>query len=608
MATNSSLSTIQNVVSATSMFNTFNPLKNIPLFARINLVFVLYVGYLTAGATYCLSNLYQAYQLKFRTPFEVDDQCKLLRCLVLLDEAQEKEKNHESTQPLLQECESLLASIKNRTTSHHDKNKLLLKLVYCYVKNKPDHSYQIAQELSSSYDLFNAAESIQKNYPSFDSAKLNSLFVQAFNAMIQEKESSSEKVSSIYLPSFLRFAKAFHSVNNPELKSRCMANALELLNTFKDGLTQIRALCQIAECYQKIGDLQQRESFIGLAQLLCKKIADADLIQARLAFANAFFSLKEFGKMDQEVGEIMKLMDADHSLLTVKSLYPLTKLIINIEKNGEPESSFKTSAIKPFIDKALEALTDAPQESATKDQAKSYLNIANIYQEGFIDDPDSKEKALSHAFIEIESLSENNDEELKSKIDLLTELTYYYEKDPNKAQEILEILERLYDRCPLDDKLELGTQIVMHYNKAGLKDQAEAFFQKHILNFKNKDEEVFSKISQLVIWANHHDVSGNHYFSQQRKTQLEVAESLLSKLTSSIKYDRALAMIIEGYLQVDRQKSFRLLENYANQRAHQKAMSCVIAATITAITMSVLYFYPQATPVLSLGSAIVRLF
>ncbi|HEX2579906.1 MAG TPA: hypothetical protein VHK67_05860, partial [Rhabdochlamydiaceae bacterium] len=561
----------------------------------------------------------QAYQLKFNNSFGLDNQFKLIQCHALLDEAQEKEKKHENGGPLFQQCELLLASVDDDFTSMAlDKNELLLRVAHQYVKNDPNHSYQIAQKITSFYDLFKAAQSIQKEHLDFDLNQLNVLYTQAFDAMTKEWKLGPESVSRLLnFNQLLKFAIAFHSVNNHESATRCMTTALKLVDLYENDLVKISTLCQIAEYYQRMGDSQQASSSIESAQqLFQEKIPLTDQIEARLIFANLFYSCKDVTKMDQELSEIMKLMDKNSPLQTINTLYSLTKLIITIGKDETSKSQFKDFAIKPKIDAALEALMTAPVEDATrKGRVRAYLKLVSIYDQGFINDQSLKEQAVSKAFELIHKLPENSDKEIKSKFGLLTSLLYSYKQDPKKALEILQLSEGLYDKCPLNDdsklspeKLGWGQQLMSCYHELNLKEQSNRFFWKYLSDLKN-EKTPFKKINNLVTYAKHYSILGNidHYYPEQRRTQLEAAEALLPELKSS-NYEHALAMIIKGYLQVDRQKSLRLLENYTSQRAHQRAIKHLKIAAITAATTSLCYFYPQAYPLWTLGLTVVSLF
>lgn len=622
MTTNSSCTPVQNI-GPSGFVRTINSLKNSSLFARINGLFVLYIGCLITSATYCLFNIYQFYQLKFRTSFPLDNSFKLILCQTMLDEAQEKETNPEMAKRLFKRCEQFLTSINDDFTSANlDKNALLLRVADHYVKTDPNHSYQIAQRISSHDNVFEAAKNIQKAHPNFDSSKLNSLFTQAFDPMMQRLAKRPEnKRPLLDINDLLKFAKAFHSVNNHKSKNHCMTEASKLIDTCENDLIGIRKLCQIAECYQQIGESQQASCSIQAAQLLFReKIQPAELIEARLIFANLFYSLKDTDKMDQELTEIINLIDTKPQLQTASSLYSLTKLIIALEKDETSQSKFKNFEIKPRIELALiklapqASMTVPPGDAVTEDRAKAYLNLVSIYDEGLIIDLSSKEQALSKAFELIQKLPETSNEEIKSKFNLLNSLALFHRQNPTKAQEILPIMERLYDLCPLNgdskfigEKLGWGQQIMRTYNGLKLKEKSDQFFQKYLSDLKNIDKCTSSKISELVRYAKHYPIFDNdHYLPEQRKAQLEAAESLLSELKST-DYKLALADVIKGYLQVNRQKSEQLLVNYSRQLVHEKAMKHLKIAAITAITTGVFYFYPGAYHVLTVGPALEHL-
>lgn len=600
MALNSSI--VPGIGYVTSAFRAF---KDSPLFARVNWVFMLYIGCVAAGTAYCLSSLYQAYQLKFNPSFGLDNRFKLIKCRALFEEGIEIEKTHNGS--LFQQCELLLASVGNDDFASIalDKNALLLRLALHYAENEPDHSYEIAKKLTSSDDLFKAAQTIQKKHPDFDSEKLNSLYTQTFNAMTQERTGELKiKLDWLDFNLLLKLAKAFHSVNNRDFVKDCMEEALQLANTNKSDLNQISALCEIAECCQEIGFVKERDSRIKSAQSLLEKIPNTELVEARLDFADLFCSLKEVDKMDQELNEVIKLIDAN-PLQTANSLYRLKKLIIKAGKDEKSKSTFKEFEIESRINRVLHVLKDTTSKNATT--ARAYLKIASVYEE-LIDDLSSKKLVLSRAFDIIQNLPEND---IKSKFDLLTSLVGFYKQSPQKAQQILETLEALYDKCPLNDnsrpsldKFGCGHQIMYFYNKFKLKEQSNRFFQKYLSDLQKQDTP-FSKIDDLCTYAKNYKIlDDDHYLPEQRRTQLEAAESILSELKSSSSYERALGMVIEGYLQVDRQKSLQLLEDYA----HQASIKPLKIAAITGVTTGLFYFYPQAYPVWALGLTVVRLF
>ncbi len=619
-----SLGNIQGVGYPTSPFKALNSLANTSLFGRINWVFGLYMGYLTAGASYCLYNVYKAYQLKCHISSGLDNQFKLAKCKVLFKEVQEK-NNGEGVQPLLQECESLLGSITDNTCSL-DKKELLLGLALYYAKNKnPERSYQITEQLSASNDLLNIAGNILQNNLDFATAKLNALFTRAYEANNQENQRliSPFKTPSMEIPRLLLLARAFHLLKNSELKNDCITKAVGLMKTLESDSEQIVALSRIVQCYQDIEEPGQIGSFIGSAQkLLIRNRAGVDLLQPRLVLAYILFSIGKFEKMDQELEEVVKLFEKEDPKTTVKELYSFAKFIKKIANNQKAESNFKNFAVEPLINTALQAL--ARPESSTSEfedrlylspealykidvnRIEVYLSIASIYQEELLNNPDAKQQLIRYAFQEIQRLPESTEKELDSKRDLLTRLTYFCKQDLETAEKIMQILKGWYDQRTLPtstsstrwNKPEFGREILMLYYKIGLTKESQPFFKKYLSYIKDqKNEKAFIKISQLVTCAK---LNGG----EQTKALLEAAESLLPQLTSPNEYKSALSILIEGYLQVDRQKSLKLLESYEDQQAN----SYLMTASITAVAMGVLHFYPKAAPFLSLGLAAARLF
>ncbi len=607
MVTNSSFSTAQRVSSALPQFN--NP----SLLRRINWTFAFKAAYLTAGVAYCVHHLYQAYQLTQHTSFGLDDRFKLAKCQALFAEAQEKD--FANAKPLLQQCEDLLASIPANKTFSYDKNRFLVELAQYYAAHDPEHSYQMALNLSSSHELLRVARSI-KQAPNFDTGRLNDLFVRAYTTTIQEYNQPGCLILSMKQHEMLEFAKIFHSLNNLELSSECMTKALELANAEVNDLARFRAFCQIVRYCKEIGNEDQMRSSIEAVQVLLNdKAVGVDAIEARLNLASIFFFLENFSRMDQELGKVVSLIGENDPLTTVKNLYPLAKLISILRKNEKTQSAFKDFEVEPLIEGALTALgEDRRNPLSATDRVEAYLGIASIYQEKLLNTPAEKNKVLNKALQEIQNLPENTDEEVNSKIDLLMRLSYHCKNDVDTTRQIILSLENFYDRCPGEfdhtsslrwEKPSFGKQILRLYNKANLQERAAVFFQKYLSDLQKtkRDKDIFNKISRLVTYASHNVGVDGYDNVDQTRAQLKAAEALLSQITSSISYEHACSMIIQGYLQTDRQKGLELLENYENQQAR----SCVISAIAIPIFMGILHLYPKTAPFLSIGSFAFRL-
>ena len=601
MAAATTLSNVQNLSPGTSPL-TSPP--NTSLFDRIDWVFGFYVGFLIAGASYCLYHLYQAYQLKHHTAFGLDDRFKLIKCQALLTEAKEKEKKGENAQPLLQECESLLALVKGNLPSDN-KEQVVLQLALYLAKNDPTRSYQMAQQLTSSHDLFKAAETIKKNHPRFDPTLLNDLFTQAFVAMNQEEQTSRFKNSYLGFVRLLDFAKAFHAVNNHASVSICIRKALDFANASETPSNRIDSLCQIVKCYHAIEDYSNRNSSLESAErLFLEKKAElsiVDQIHTRLGLARTFFFVEMFEKMDQELEVITQLIQALDPLISIKLLYSLAALVAQMKT---APSSFKSASMDVLITRAVEALR-TPQSGELKASSElidNCLNLASVYE--FLGRTAEGQPTLELAFREIKSLPEASKEESESKVDAILKLLDYYQ-DPTVAKEPLAILKGFYDRASADigshwKKDTLGRRILVLYKKMGLTTEADVFFQKYLADLKKMEKDPFKKISRLVnseIHFNRVHLLG--LLPDQRKKILEAAEALLPQL-NSIDYKLSLATIMKGYALVDQQKSFQLLEIYENQEAR----SHFITAMALPVIMGVLYHSPPTGLWLSLGYAV----
>ena len=620
MAATSSLDALQNTGVRT--IKPFTLLNTPSLLNRINWAFVFYIGFFTAGISYCLYNLSLAYLLRSHSPFALKDELKLVKCQALLLEVKEKDPRSDEVQLLLQECRGLLASIKDPNQSY-ERKALYLELALYYATDNPHQSYSTAQELSSSHALFEVAKTIQKKHPHFDRQKLDLLFCRAFEAGIDEdRTSSSTHIPTLYFGRLLEFATAFQAVGNFDAgtesyslhsETECLRRATKLANTYERLGSKLGAFCQLAEYYHKIEDLAQMRSSLESAEALLKDITGTDRIRARLTRAETFFSIEEFARMDQELDEVVSAIQ-ENPLATTTYLYPLASLLARLAKNEKTQSRFKSvHVIEPCITDALEALRNPSAERpAPEDQIDAYFNLAYVYQNKFLENSAMEKGLVESAFKVIQALPETTEAEIDAKIIWLGKILYFLPLNPAIGQQVLHLLEGIYDRYRVDNsngcrkKTELGRNIVMSFSCSTPLpfDTLRPFFQKYLRDLHNsQNEEIFQKAVKLALYEPSHPALKGYYPLEAAKAQLEAAEALLPQLTS-IQYPLALAQIIKGYLKVDREKSLQWMEHFQNQQAKYY----LITALAIPALMGALYYYPPSAIAFSLAFSIVPLF
>jgi hypothetical protein len=605
MATTSSIGSLQNT------FKISIPGTRNPIFAKINWAFGFSMACLAAGVSYWLYTLHQVYQLTTHTGFGLDDRFKFVKCYALLLEAREKETT-QNIEPLLQQCESLLASITGRMSlSSFEKEGLLLKLAQCYAKNDPERSILIAKRLSSSYALFNAAQSIQEKHPRF-TIELREIYRRAFEARLIEWDRPNHKLYIMDIEGCLKIAQAFLDLHDSGYAGTIVERMEQSAETLQLPLDRILAFSKIAEYAHKTKRGGCLDFSIRRIQEILKQGQDRSspeglvfTLQTHLILANTFFSIGEFEKMDRELDEVISLF-AVNPLTTQNQLYSLQKLIKAISKDKVQSRYNKFADVFDMIRKAFHDIPGLPDQ---KNRARAYLDFATNFKEGLVNEPATKVNALIGAFGEIQTLPDQTKEEINSKMDLLCSILYFCKEDPARDKAIMLILEGLYDRCPLDDtkrlwdKFGLGSLIVGHYNKMGLSAESETFFSQKYLPIFQNGNKAFDKISKLTSYAVRSHVSDSHFAPQQTIMLLEAAERLVPQLSSN-DHEFALRMIAQGYLDVNRQKSLSLLASFENTQAQFR----LITTAVCTVALGILYFYPQAAPVIILGSTVVQLF
>jgi len=584
MATHS-LSALSGSIS--SLFNTTQSVGSISSFNKVNWVFGLFL----AGLSYCA---YRTYRLSQHTSYGLNDSLKLAKCHALYAEA--KNKNFQDVQTLLEQCEEMLVSITDKTLLK-DKEILLVKLAHHYKQDNPAHSFDLAQRLSLSDNIFNVASSLIGNLQLFNHM-LNELFVKALEAKKQENK-------QLDVDTLLSFAKAFRSVNFYEPSNQSLHEAQELANSHKEILPRIRTYCQIAQYQQEIGSDAAQTSIESAQDLLNDLKTSAEKIEARLLLADIYFSFENFDSMNTALKNVLESINQTDQNFTAKNVYLLAKLQNKIKNTAEASKKFKNFNVEGLINKILENLAANLSDG---NRIEDCLTLANIYQEKLVKESGAKQTVLGKALEYINRLPQYTSEEIDSKINFLERLSSFFEDQDKKGEVILRIVE-LYNHESHSEPVfrlcrpAIGSKILKLYNKAELKEKSDSFFQYYLANLLNTNAMPDWKIGQLAAYAQHID-NGGYLTTEQTKAMLEATtELLLPQLDPYTSYEDTISMIIEGYSQIDTQKSLELLANYQDKQAK----SCKITAAVSAALAGMTYFFHRVGLPLSGAAVVTRL-
>lgn len=585
------------------------------LFQKVDWALVFYV---TVAVGYLFYHLYKWAQFNSHSSLGLDESLRLVRCKALLAEAREKALTS-NVEPLLQECETLLASVSDRSHSFETK-PVVLELALYYVNKNPDRACQIAQQLSSSYRLNEVAQAIQKQHPDFDKGKLNSLWEKAFEAVERNQNSSSLKMPYVYLQQWLEFVKSFYAYGNTVYKNRALAQALDLAAHSENDLDRISAWRQIAKCYRQIGGIRHIDSSIPIAQKLITEKKLEDSIPAQLDLALMLFYAGRNEEARLVANRAMDLFSGSDAKVMAEQLFLFVMLEKKIKELGIELPGFNFNA-KVFIDTALKAVLESELNAETL--VNLYLKIIRAYQQTddikkveevvgyalpmirdvedshqraryFLDlahyQPERMKKEVADLALEpIRALPESTDAEIHSKRDLLGELLQSCSPEESKAS--LQILESLYEKVTEPGrKVEMGMMILRLYNQKNMTTETSTFFEKFLDDFKKNDEGLRSRISRLGIELinpyNPEEYFKNETTLKQIQQLLEEAERLLPQL-GSFSRNIDLAYLAQGWLRIDRQKALKLLEGIEKKQAIRH----IASASVAAVALGAMYYY-----------------
>jgi hypothetical protein len=547
----------------------------------------------------CAYNLWKGYQHLRHNSFQLDQNLKDVQSHALLNEVQSLLKDNPLAEikPLLQKCETLQAP---------DPDKVSLKLIKYYAKVDAEHAYKLAMQLSSPSNLFQAAKSIQNGKPDFDSLKLLSLYKKSLQIL------NADAVLLCDATTALRLAKAFHGLeNDPSNLNKSLDAALLALN-FKGNreypLYQVQDFCEFAEVCHEVGrpgTYYEVAMKAVLSEPTFASMSTLDQLRAHVAVARMFLSTGDYGEMDEELKKIQTLLPALHSYARTKACVELADIFKKIQSTEGVVSEFKNTPAAPMVKAVFDSLSIALQATTAKRRAKAYLNITNAYDN--LDTSDEvKKQAICLAVEQIKTLPEGSYEEIETKADLLIKVTDFYKKFPDQAQEVLQLLETLYDKispsAPAGYKTEIAITIIQISNE--MKPDDKTFFNKYLSDLKNQKKDVCSKINDLI--------PPIYFLPEQRKAMLEIAEVLMSQVPSH-SYAQMTSLIANRYLKTDRQKSLDLIKNYETSSAtHHKnyetssATHHFVLAAFAGIIAGIPYVYPQTRLFLPVGVGMLQ--
>jgi hypothetical protein len=371
----------------------------------------------------------------------------------------------------------------------------------------------------------------------------------------------------------LKFARVFRLLEQDELRNQSFDEIVKSMPMHENALL-LRAYCDIAKYYHDVEDLGRRDSYLKAAQDLVteKKPPDDALISASLALAHCFFDIGAYEKMNEKLRAITFLLGCNNGLNLVKDLHSYVELAKKIAKHDQIPIEFKKIEAETMINLAF---FYAQQHLNDPKDSGACLTIATAYQA--LGDHVKANKAADLASTAVQDLPDTTEFEISFKISLLIELITFYKATPDKARPLTKLIEALYDRLPNKDSM--GNTILNCYNDLNLTEESTAFLKRYLLVFDKKDAG--RKIGDLTVFSQ----QNNH--PEQKKALLEAAEKLLLQVDSS-EYALALSFIADGYLQIDRQKSLKLLQNYQ----HSQTTRPLTAAAVTALALGILYLYP----------------
>jgi|GEM_PF-1755039 len=545
-------------------FNSFAPSYSfIPseldsLVSRVGLVFVACCVVVTVGTVLYYAT--KACQYYLNPAYQFADPLKITKCKILLQDllkALDKDKA-----ALAKECEALHHSVK-------EKDQDVLKGLFdFYLTTNLDRAHKIAQRFTSPSMRLEAAAAL------WGKDVKNCLDLVDEKSLLTPWTGTGSLIDEV--KKFLSYAKSAHLFEG--FKREALEKSKACVAQCKDGLAQVEAWGEIAKAYQELG-MDKKWKGVEFTTFL-KQATKAYNEQSRTP-SDRFKANITLAKAQHLNGEscTSALYYASVSVKggSYQDVDLLVALLIELSQLEEAKKS---------LDTAFDALKNGKKEkdhdkkvdraNAFLRLAQAYSNVQNAYNSYDQEHGGAKaEEALGYALTFIKELTEDSEEARNTKIDLLKRVCGLATQR-EQTQSALDMLERLYRNSdePTQKKI---VPVLLRYSN-------DSFVKQWLATL------TWDRIPELCNLASH--------CPMHKMLMLDTAERLLFHYSAHT--EGMQSCVAEGYLNVDIEKSRKVLNRYAMERAGDYGLLVVINSLFLGLL-------PVAPPSGAIGAAAMTL-
>ncbi|HEX4840138.1 MAG TPA: hypothetical protein VFU89_06820, partial [Rhabdochlamydiaceae bacterium] len=379
----------------------------------------------------------------------------------------------------------------------------------------------------------------------------NCLYLVDKNSLLTPWNGAGSLIDEVKkLLSYAKSAHVFETFKNEALEQLMICFCM---TQNKDGLAQVEAWGEIAKAYQELGmgekwKERQFAAFLEQAKKACMEQGPPpDLFKAHITLAKAQRIIGEDCKdaLGAAIGFFEKGFHQDVDLFVA--------LLIEL---GQLEEA------KKYLNTAFDALKNGKKEkdhdkkvdcaNAFLRLAQAYSNVQNAYNTHNQENGGAKAgEALGYALNVVQELTEGSEEALNTKIDLLERICGLATQDEQKRS-VLEILEQLYKNSDKATQKKILPVLLRYSN--------DSFVKQWLATL------TWDRIPELCDLANR--------CPKHKMFLLDTAEKLLFRY--SARTEGMQSCVAESYLNVDTEKSRKVLNRYAMEHAGNYRLLTVI--------------------------------
>lgn len=545
-----------NLNTAIQSFRQYVP-SPVSKISTLGIVTLAALGTCLAAGCYITYKFYQSY----RSFCQHADEYQFIRCNILIKQAGELIITDKiEAMRLLEESESLFASLDQKTYKESDKEDFTFKLAIQFAKcGASQKSCTLVNTLTDPKHLLEAVVCLHENDPMFDVSQREKILLKALTIYVDYTFNYNKSKHGLTSPRakdldfFLKIATISHKM---KLNTDAIfQKASEFLYTPAfSPILRFKGFCTLAVVSNKINIKMSNEFLLKAEEMIeNKELPDSSLL-AYLTLAKIYVGfqkpLKE-SKLFNDLCKELMAKDGSPELNSLETLPEYIKIIVNI-KNQFPADMRIIELLEAKLNNTLSTVRTAEIEPAKK------INILLSLAQGFksLNNENYIQLSTVYAFLILKNNLVLNHEyyvALKTIVELLNNTS-------DEFKQAQSLLKQMYFQSSFIstgfNKDYIGCDLILFYNKLKMTEAADEISESYLTDRFNKDTNILdpeiAAINLITL------VTSMGFNANQIEKGVKKAESILPSW--NLLNRKIVKLLAKLYLKIDYKTSLALME------------------------------------------------